>query len=589
MRVAEFAVGIGADFTEFDKSLKGVPGRLKSASGSWDDLLLGAGKAAGVIAAIAGATIGLANSTANYAEEIGKASERTGLGTDFLQEMKFAASQLDFEFSAIQTSVIALSRRLLDAGKDGNETALAFKNIGVDVRDSNGQMRKMDNIFRDAITRLSSMSNETERNALATKLFGRQSAELIPLLNAGAGEIARLQAEAHKLGIVMSGEDIKAAKQFGDQMDVAQMQLASFGRDLGMIVIPLLQELKPIFDEAILPALRGFIGLIKETIGLWEKLPAPLREGLKIALMGPLALVQGLSSANAKLKETDGLLQMISPHVYNQAKAVHTLKGEYTELKFAEGVAQDLAKGWDKHAEALRESFPLLAQFADTMQRLQALSFGERMAANIAAMGEGMKVAAVELEAMTPLWQQVTQQWTSDINSWTFNLGEQIDATTTKLDLLMNSATQAMKGMMDSWAEGGKSFAEMGKDILKTIRKLIAGYIAEGVAGAVTRALTGTPFPFNLIAASIAAATATSLFNSLIPSFATGGLAFGPSLAMVGDNPNARTDPEVIAPLSRLTDIVGSGTRTIIVKGRLVGEGRHIVGVIEDQLEFEER
>ena len=70
---------------------------------------------------------------------------------------------------------------------------------------------------------------------------------------------------------------------------------------------------------------------------------------------------------------------------------------------------------------------------------------------------------------------------------------------------------------------------------------------------------------------------------------AEGGLAFGPSLAMVGDNPNARTDPEVIAPLSRLTDIVGSGTRTIIVKGRLVGEGRHIVGVIEDQLEFEER
>lgn len=38
--------------------------------------------------------------------------------------------------------------------------------------------------------------------------------------------------------------------------------------------------------------------------------------------------------------------------------------------------------------------------------------------------------------------------------------------------------------------------------------------------------------------------------------FAKGGLVFGPTFALVGDNPNARQDPEVISPLSKLHDLM---------------------------------
>lgn len=41
-----------------------------------------------------------------------------------------------------------------------------------------------------------------------------------------------------------------------------------------------------------------------------------------------------------------------------------------------------------------------------------------------------------------------------------------------------------------------------------------------------------------------------------IPYLAKGGLAYQPTLAMVGDNKNARTDPEVISPLSKLQGII---------------------------------
>lgn len=51
-----------------------------------------------------------------------------------------------------------------------------------------------------------------------------------------------------------------------------------------------------------------------------------------------------------------------------------------------------------------------------------------------------------------------------------------------------------------------------------------------------------------------------------IPKLATGGLATAPTLAMVGDNRNARTDPEVIAPLSKLQGMLtdGAGISEII-------------------------
>lgn len=56
-----------------------------------------------------------------------------------------------------------------------------------------------------------------------------------------------------------------------------------------------------------------------------------------------------------------------------------------------------------------------------------------------------------------------------------------------------------------------------------------------------------------------------------IPKLAKGGLAFGPTLAMVGDNHNASIDPEVIMPLSKLENMLeriltkttgGTGTHT---------------------------
>lgn len=49
-----------------------------------------------------------------------------------------------------------------------------------------------------------------------------------------------------------------------------------------------------------------------------------------------------------------------------------------------------------------------------------------------------------------------------------------------------------------------------------------------------------------------------------IPKLAKGGLAYGPTLAMVGDNKGAKVDPEVVSPLSKLQDMIGANNQPMI-------------------------
>lgn len=66
--------------------------------------------------------------------------------------------------------------------------------------------------------------------------------------------------------------------------------------------------------------------------------------------------------------------------------------------------------------------------------------------------------------------------------------------------------------------------------------------------------------PYAAIAVGVAAVAAGQVFMNLAKKpikLAQGGLAYGPTMAVVGDNPGAANDPEVVAPLSKLRDYMG--------------------------------
>jgi hypothetical protein len=61
----------------------------------------------------------------------------------------------------------------------------------------------------------------------------------------------------------------------------------------------------------------------------------------------------------------------------------------------------------------------------------------------------------------------------------------------------------------------------------------------------------------------------SSGFGFDIPGFASGGIVSGPTMAMVGEYPGAKTNPEVIAPLDKLRSMIGGNT--VQVTGKISG------------------
>lgn len=126
-----------------------------------------------------------------------------------------------------------------------------------------------------------------------------------------------------------------------------------------------------------------------------------------------------------------------------------------------------------------------------------------------------------------------------------------------------NMATALGEGLGDLFTGGefdpGKTFLEV---LGKSLQQLGAALITYATAMESFKKSLSVIFnnPGLAIIAGIAAIATGKAFVNLAntpPKLASGGLAYGPTLAVVGDNRGAASDPEVIAPLSKLRNYIG--------------------------------
>ena len=139
-----------------------------------------------------------------------------------------------------------------------------------------------------------------------------------------------------------------------------------------------------------------------------------------------------------------------------------------------------------------------------------------------------------------------------------------------------------MGSIIGNLEEGSKSFGEYALSAVAAIAKVIQAKMMELAINIVSGEAAKGGLPGALI--GLAASTAVlALVSKLMqkqqaPKLATGGLAYGPTLATVGDNPNASIDPEVIAPLSKLNNMMrNNGSAAVQVMGVIRGNDIHLV------------
>ena len=146
------------------------------------------------------------------------------------------------------------------------------------------------------------------------------------------------------------------------------------------------------------------------------------------------------------------------------------------------------------------------------------------------------------------------------------------------------AATKALWGEVSQVADAGRAaasaFSAMG-DAMESpalnIAGIVAGAIANVMAGLAANMAKPAVTPWEWIAFSMTGlATAMGVISQIkqATAFANGGVVSGPTMALVGEYAGARNNPEVIAPLNKLRDLLpepGAGSQHIVVSGRIKG------------------
>lgn len=189
-----------------------------AAGGVSSALGLAKGAALGFFASLSiGGLVDVTRKALDYAGSLGEVAQSLGVGTQFLQEFRFAATQ---NGASIEGADNALGKFSVSIGKalDGGKTATAaFTKLGISMADlRKGNDAERFNLVADAIAKI---PDPAQRASAAQAIFGKGFREILPLLEQGARGFSAAAAEARKMGLVLSDKQIQDADKTADKFD----------------------------------------------------------------------------------------------------------------------------------------------------------------------------------------------------------------------------------------------------------------------------------------------------------------------------------------------------------------------------------
>ncbi|GIW85735.1 MAG: hypothetical protein KatS3mg108_0059 [Isosphaeraceae bacterium] len=141
-------------------------------------------------------------------------AERTGVSTEALSELGFAAEQSGADLETLEVGLKAMQRNIVSAADGSREMRATLAKLGLTVADL--KALTPDEQFRLLADRIAQVGNPTQRAALAMDVFGKSGQKLIPLLSAGAKGIDELRAEANRLGLTVGTDQAQSAADLQD-------------------------------------------------------------------------------------------------------------------------------------------------------------------------------------------------------------------------------------------------------------------------------------------------------------------------------------------------------------------------------------
>lgn len=305
-------------------------------------------------------------------ERFEKINAQTGISAETFSVLGYAARTSGQNVESFTTGFRTLAKQV-ELAAAGNKNALkTFDELGVSIKTASGATISGEEAYIRSIQALGQVASETERAALASRLFGTSSRSILTI----AGNYEKLKEEAQRLGVVLGGDTLRRAQELDNALD----QLSEAAQGLKYAVADLV-------SEPLLVLIKSF-GLIGDEA---ERSEARLKLFLKTLSLFP---VIGLAAKKALDNFYDGLERPGQV----KGKITDPAKDAYNTL---EEVAKKLDDFWktpgDKAAAAWNKMVPDVQAIADRFKGSKLGDAAQEMVWRLEAAAKSAKQMA-ELE-----------------------------------------------------------------------------------------------------------------------------------------------------------------------------------------------
>ena len=208
-----------------EKSVSSLDKKTKNANSALKRLGSIGGKVAGVLGklalagtATAGAFAFLAKRNLDALDALDKTAGKLGVSTKFLSEYAEVAKEAGLETTQFNVGLQRFLRRLGEAQQGAGTLVKPLKELGISVKDGNGNFRDGTDVFNEYIKKLSGVSNESAKLRLAFSAFDTEGVAFVNVANLGAEAIEGIREEAKKAGLSLGSDLTKAAADANDAL-----------------------------------------------------------------------------------------------------------------------------------------------------------------------------------------------------------------------------------------------------------------------------------------------------------------------------------------------------------------------------------
>ena len=443
----------------------------------------------------------LVKSSLSATDSLAKTASKIGTTTEALSGLRYAADITGVATTTMDMALQRFTRRTAEAAKGTGEAKGALQTLGISARELvNMPLDQRMLVLADAFSK---QTNESEKLALAFKLFDSEGAALVNTLGLGREGLTELLGEARALGVVMSSDAAQGVEDANDALTKLKSLFKGVTDQTVARLAPAIETLATFFKDKLLASIDKAKGGVEEFA---QSIAIDLIDGFTLAIKASAKLgnaVIGTYNAmiNAKAK-WDSLMGNSANFDALQkdldiVNEMLTTRNPLSRIRFfGEG---GVVEWWD--SDELNEKKKQLEQ---AMNDLVSVGQGSNLIPDIdvSTLLEGL---AAGREAML--------NYDSSLNTVKHsanNAGESIDnlrqafvdwkANLSDVDIaLQDVAKKGMNKFTDAFTDaitGAKNFGDAMRDMAKSvvdslIKMLVQYYITKPLFDAITGSFGG--------------------------------------------------------------------------------------------------